>query len=897
MSIDFGQLKQLAAGKWVDIIPALTELPGEVLTRGKQDHPCPRCNGKSVIWPASRAEHTGRIACRNCTDGRPTGDGIATVALWSGLSQSDAAKAVASYLGITCDAQPIKRDLIEQICTEKKMPVGAFMKFGPVIAKRGRCKQDCVRVPLYDETGTIHSHFDFVPGHKGFNARGDGKSGMFFPGRLPQPGETWLLVEGCKDAAALVGLGYSAAGLPTSSMADKYARLFAGCHVVLVPDLDTAGQSGSQKTGGRLLEIAESICVARLPGEVVGGGGDDVRDVLSREGGEQLVRSAIESAEAWRPRNGEHNPRDGRPEVLVTLEYGPCCDQVIEHLGKLGWETPWIPAVKQESLKIYQRGDSLVHVVISDDTELLMGVDLPKGTARIRPLPNGQIPLRITDACQLIRETKDPETGEVESFAVPPTRWMVEGVASRGDWGRYVRRLQGVITAPTIRSDGTIFQDPGYDSKSGLLFSSDTQFPDIPEQPTRDDAQQAIGELLSVVTDFPFVDDADRSAWLAMVLSMIGRQCISGCVPLFAITANIRGAGKSLLVDAASRIAYGRSAARKTFTRDDDELRKTITAVVLEAVPAVLFDNMDVQLGGASLDAALTGETWSDRVLGSSKTTGELPLRTVWSSTGNNMAFGSDIARRVLPIRLQSPLESPEDRSDFKHSDLLGWVAFNRPRLAVAALTVLRAYFVAGKPEQQDGVWGSFEGFSRVIRGALVWAGGADPLPTREAATANDDAKTLLAMMITGLEEADPDRAGITTKEIERLIGYRVDEMPTCPILAAAASEVCGDRFNSRSFGRRLRSYVGRNWEGRHIHAENAHGGVIKWRVRSVNGGFEGFGGLHPPQYKYAESMSFPEDDTCDTCNANTDRGETNPPSQPYPPLDATTGGANDIVF
>ena len=74
--------------------------------------------------------------------------------------------------------------------------------------------------------------------------------------------------------------------------------------------------------------------------------------------------------------------------------------------------------------------------------------------------------------------------------------------------------------------------------------------------------QRAAAELLEVVKDFPFYD-ADRSAWLALVLSLIGRSAIAGCVPLFGITANCRGSGKSLLADAASLIAYGRHAPEK----------------------------------------------------------------------------------------------------------------------------------------------------------------------------------------------------------------------------------------------------------------------------------------------------------------------------------------------
>ncbi len=578
-------------------------------------------------------------------------------------------------------------------------------------------------------------------------------------------------------------------------------------------------------------------------------GGDDVRDVLARQNGEQLVRQAIESAEAWKPREGDHNPNDGRPEVLVTLAYGWVCDQVTKHIGQLGWDSPWIPTTKCESLKVYQRGGSLVQVVVSDDEQQLQGVDIPAGTARIRPLPNGQIPLRIADACQLLQEVE--KDGEIERVAVPPQKWLVDGIATRGDWGRLVRRLSGVITAPTIRPDGTVVQSEGYDIKTGLLYRPGaSKFPAVTDKPTVPDAQRAADELLEVVKDFPFVEDSDRSAWLTLVLSLIGRSAISGCVPMFGLTANCRGSGKSLLADAASIIAFGRHAPRKTYSHDDDEQRKAITATALEALPSVLLDNVDCTLGGASLDAALTATVWSDRILGASRTTGELPLLTVWMATGNNLRFGSDLARRVLPIRLAAMQENPEERTDFEHSDLLSWVASNRPRLAVAALTLLRAYFVAGKPVQPGGVWGSFEGWSSVVRGAVVWAGLADPLATRETAKADDQSGAIVRGLIGGLLEVDETGEGLTAREIaKRLNDAEADNFPTLREVVAEVATVRGV-VDAKRLGYQLRKFRGRianNWQ---IAGEAGHGGLIRWKAKPVNGwvGMVGMVGMRQPE-------------------------------------------------
>ncbi len=478
-----------------------------------------------------------------------------------------------------------------------------------------------------------------------------------------------------------------------------------------------------------------------------------------------------------------------------------------------------------------------------------------------------------------------------EAKDVRPGKWLVDAIYERGNFNGQVKPLAGVIHSPTIRSDGSILQSVGYDEETGLIYRSTIQFPAIPDSPTKEEALQAFKMLSDVVRDFPMLESADISAWVSMVLSMVGRACVSGCTPLFSIDANTRGAGKSLLVDAASIIGYGMPAARRPFTSQDDEMRKSITAIALEAVQSVLFDNLNVILCGASLDAALTSEYWTDRILNTSTTTGRLPMRVIWCATGNNIAYGSDIARRVLPIRLQTSLESPEDRTGFVNPDLLAWVRENRPHLAVAALTILRAYFVAGCPMQTGGIWGSFEAWARIIRGALVWCGATDPMLTRKAATENDVSKNILGLLIVGLQEADPDRKGLTVKEIERLTTHRVDEQPLFPTLVEAVSEICGSKFSQR-FAATLRSFKGRSFRGKKIEGITAHGGVKRWTVIEFGGG-DGGDGCHDLTQLNAMSNSIPSLNTPNSkCLTHRVNLETSPPSQPSSPRCPNCGGA-----
>ena len=312
---------------------------------------------------------------------------------------------------------------------------------------------------------------------------------------------------------------------------------------------------------------------------------------------------------------------------------------------------------------------------------------------------------------------------------IPPT-WVIDTLLGRPHWPFPV--LEGIVCAPTLRPDGTLLSTPGYDVDTGLFLDlNGTKYPALPDHPTREDACRAGIELTTVFENFPFQDKHDVSAALAAVLSIVARYAIQGSVPLFAVGSPVRGSGKGLLVDVISIIGTGRPAARWAPTREEEEERKRLVSIALEGDPLVLIDNVIHPLGSPALDVALTAGVVKDRVLGKLQNSGA-PLHTVFFATGNNLQYYGDMARRVVPIILDPKVERPEERDDFTHSPLLPWVAQERPRLVVAALTMLRAYFAAGRPAQDVKPLGSFEAWSTLIRQALIWTGAPNPCDGRK---------------------------------------------------------------------------------------------------------------------------------------------------------------------
>jgi len=288
--------------------------------------------------------------------------------------------------------------------------------------------------------------------------------------------------------------------------------------------------------------------------------------------------------------------------------------------------------------------------------------------------------------------------------------------------------LVGVVTTPTLRRDGSILAAPGYDPRSRLFHAPEPGLtvPEIPESPTRSEIHDAVDAIEETLADFPFVDDSDRATALALLLSIVMREVIDGCLPLFVLTARQQGTGKSLLLQALVTIATGRGASVSSMPDGrgaEDELRKRILTILRSGRRVAVLDNVVKPIDSPSLAALMTAERWTDRVLGVSA---ELDLRnrSVWIATGNNVGVRGDFARRCVWLRLDAKHAKPWTRTGWRHNDLLAYVVERRGDLLAAALTIARGWVAAGMPAPADDVpiLGGFEGWRRTIGGALKMA-------------------------------------------------------------------------------------------------------------------------------------------------------------------------------
>jgi hypothetical protein len=280
-----------------------------------------------------------------------------------------------------------------------------------------------------------------------------------------------------------------------------------------------------------------------------------------------------------------------------------------------------------------------------------------------------------------------------------------------------VPELHGVVTVPVFGSDGELHDRPGYSASTKLYYAPPDWFQMEPPDPTDIDFAREI--LIELIGDFPFDTESSKAHVMSALLLPFVRPMIEGPTPLHLISKPKAGTGATLLAEILAYPCLGKPQII-TLSGGEDERRRTLFSALRPGAGAMLLDNV-TDLSGASLASVLTQTTMTDRVVGTSQVA-TAPNRALWLATGNNPVLSTEIARRTIRIHLDARTEHPELRDGFRHPELKEWVQVARPSVVWAALTLVKAWIVAGRPGGSKRL-GGFEQWSRVMGGILEVAG------------------------------------------------------------------------------------------------------------------------------------------------------------------------------
>jgi putative DNA primase/helicase len=198
-----------------------------------------------------------------------------------------------------------------------------------------------------------------------------------------------------------------------------------------------------------------------------------------------------------------------------------------------------------------------------------------------------------------------------------------------------------------------------------------------------------------------------------------------------------------------------------------------------------------------------------------------------------------DARRRVVPCRLETAEEKPEERTGFKYPDLLGHVRRHRGGFVAAGLTILRAYVVAGRPARELSPFGSFEAWSGLIRSAVHWVtGGLDSCATRTRLRDADPALATRGALLTGWSELPGGTGtGVTVAEALRYLRDPGCQDRFLTLREALMEWSSTDKLpGPGTIGHKLRGYRNRVVDGMALQGEPGHAGGQRWKVATVRG-------------------------------------------------------------
>jgi hypothetical protein len=396
-----------------------------------------------------------------------------------------------------------------------------------------------------------------------------------------------------------------------------------------------------------------------------------------------------------------------------------------------------------------------------------------------------------------------------ELARIDPPRPVVEQIADMaGEWP--FPPLAGVIGTPTMRSDGTLLIEEGYDDATGLVLIGSPPMPSMPSEPTKRDAEIALALIDGLLDEFPFADigkatqSINRAVALSQLMTPVLRGALAPAVPLHVDKAPQPGTGKSYLADIASMMATGDRCAVIAAAPKPEETEKRLVAAALAGFPIIALDNCSDVIEGDFLCQVTERPILQLRPLGTSEAVRVANTFSVFTN-GNNATVAGDMVRRTLQCALDANMENPETRQ-FR-ADPVAEVRQNRGAFIAACLTIARAYICAGMPCRLPPI-PSFGAWSDLVRSPLVWLDRPDPVETMRATRSADPVRQIRTSVFTAwAQELGMGGAYLTSDLVDRANDRAPNGEWSRPNIRSALLDIARDRsgdIDSRRLGKWL---------------------------------------------------------------------------------------------
>jgi hypothetical protein len=169
---------------------------------------------------------------------------------------------------------------------------------------------------------------------------------------------------------------------------------------------------------------------------------------------------------------------------------------------------------------------------------------------------------------------------------------------------------------------------------------------------------------------------------------------------------------------------------------------------------------------------------------------------------------------------------------EFTRPNLIADVRRERGRYVAAALTVVQAWIVGGRPASSCPSLANYGSWSDLCRQPLLWLGQPDPAASVFIGLAEDPERELLGRLLHGWHEL----FGSDPIMVRDLISRSATGSPAAAEFMEVLHEMSDsrDRINHRKLGHSLKRYGGRVVNGLRLAKATTTRNAGNWRVESV---------------------------------------------------------------
>ena len=251
--------------------------------------------------------------------------------------------------------------------------------------------------------------------------------------------------------------------------------------------------------------------------------------------------------------------------------------------------------------------------------------------------------------------------------------------------------ISAIATLPIVMRDGNMLAGRGLDRERGIVFRIPSALLAMLPRPA-DCTPGKVAEAIRFLCDEWLcdvaADYAGKCILLGAAMTVIERSILPDR-PVFFVHRRADAGGKTTAPIMSLMAVTGARPSAAAWSPNEEERRKALLAYLLEALPAIVWDNIPrgSQIFCPHIERSCTSEFYPDRRPGV-QPGDRSPAATVHMFTGNNIGPRGDLASRALTARLEVETADPENRP-FLHPDPIGWTEAHRGKILQALYTIM----------------------------------------------------------------------------------------------------------------------------------------------------------------------------------------------------------------